>query len=131
MALVDDFYDLYDQHTYKGGNQAPIAVNATALTNPRGLARAVDYSGDPLYPKVSEIVSGDIKYYYPAVPAIATLDALPPSFIDKYAVSRLPEDLRHSMIEASYLAKRPEVNIPIWKLGFAGISQLRVGTIIP
>jgi hypothetical protein len=92
----------------------------------------VDYSQDPLYPTVSGVDGSGFKtYFYPATPTTSALDLMPPSFIDSFEVSRVPDTLRLAMIAASYLAIRPEANTGQWLVGAVGISQLRVQSVIP
>lgn len=128
MALVDDFALLYSNHTYKN---AYSGSGVTSLNTPRGLARAVNYQNydSPYAPPANGNVSGIVQYGEP--PSISQLDASPPLFIDKYELYKLSENTRHSMIEASYIAKRPLPNSPYWLLGTAGVSQLRVQSVLP
>lgn len=130
MALVDDFTDLYDRHVYHGGRTRADALTARPQDNPRALARAVDYSGDPLYPKISGITTGIIHYHYPTGSSLSALDARAPTAFPADVIKRLPEGQRDSFIAESWIAKRASVNSLHWPLGADGLSVLLAEGII-
>ena len=126
MSLATEFAKLYTTHVYKDS-----MTSATSTNNPRGLARAVDYTGNPLYPKINSVdpLTGNIEYAYgTSGSTLANLDAKYPSFLRQ---STIPAHLEQDMIVASYISKRPIANTDIRELGAKGSSQLRVQGAVP
>tara|TARA_R110000851_G_C12981662_1_gene556416 strand:+ start:303 stop:713 length:411 start_codon:yes stop_codon:yes gene_type:complete len=135
MTLIQEFGLIYTQHVYGDGLATP-EFSDTDLTdrdNPRALARAVQY-GDhdsQLYPHVTgvDVTTLALAYAVGTAPTNSVLDIDPPRLIDQHDI---PFPIKDSLIVAGWISKFPLVNTGnMHTITDAGISQLRVASIIP